>query len=66
MAFNDLVDSFQIVSLREFAASLKTLLNIDHQYIEYVWKCIFKKIICIFKLNRNFRVFEVTILKTQI
>ena len=31
-----------------------------------VWECVFKKIICIFKSNRNFGVFGIMILKTQI
>jgi hypothetical protein len=31
-----------------------------------VWECVFKKIICVFKPNRNFRVFGIAILKMQI
>jgi hypothetical protein len=31
-----------------------------------VWECVFKKIICVFKPNRNFGVFGIAILKTQI
>jgi hypothetical protein len=30
------------------------------------WEYVFKKIICIFKPNRNFGVFGIAILKTQI
>jgi hypothetical protein len=31
-----------------------------------VWECVFKKIICVFKSNRNFGVFGIAILKKQI
>jgi hypothetical protein len=35
-------------------------------YLGSVWECVFKKIICVFKPNRNFGVFGIAILKTQI
>jgi hypothetical protein len=35
-------------------------------FLGSVWECVFKKIICVFKLNRNFGVFGIAILKTQI
>jgi hypothetical protein len=34
--------------------------------LESVWECVLKKIICVFKPNRNFGVFEIVILKMQI
>jgi hypothetical protein len=43
-----------------------TFNSLSRGVLESVWECVFKKIICVFKPNRNFGVFEIVILKTQI
>jgi hypothetical protein len=43
-----------------------TFNSLSRGVLEFVWECVFKKIICVFKPNRNFGVFEIVILKTQI